>query len=1108
MFFRHLAAVVIAVVIASAALAQTPALLQNGGFEAAHPAQLSAEGLLNRWQVAAPGLVPDKWTPNAAYHGTLQVVTGDAQEGKQFVRLTAPVDNAAHLYQMIEGLQAGQWYRVSLWARGGSLEMTFYQYFNALPMNAPIVATVQKGSSTWHRYVAYYQPRGEGFARAALALSTAGGQTVDLDNVSIEPLALPALPANAPDLTFSNDAASFTIAPNGVLKSLRSKALGKDYVSENAPAPLLSLRRDGVDIPVYSVTQDGDKLNFQFLEPQVKATLRVTPRPTHFLIEVTHVEPADVEELTVTCGVKRLANVGGAFGATYDQEFGACLFCASVNSHNSMRATADTLYLGGKCHARRGLVGAKWVLIGVPYAQMKAAVMAAETANGLPCPVKDGKWIRDCASNHKSYLFATSVNDDQIDTLIKYAKVGGFGQIIFLKDCWLANHGHYDINRANFKDGLASVKRAVDKIHAAGLEAGVHVFGPSISPNDPWVTPVPDPRLAFKALPPLAEAIDGKANTLTLAAAPDVDLVKARYEGFPGYAVRLGDEIITYGGVEATAPYRLVHCQRGAFGTKAVAHPAGTAVGHLLAMWGFLLADPDSTLAEELTTNFANVANAADFDFCYFDASDGIMDQYLDRWYYLNKLHLGYYTKFRKPMLYQTSNGTGSDLTWHFVPRSASADGHGDLKGYLDERWPGILNMGKNWTSADIGWYYWFQDVRPDQMEYICARVLGVDGNISMETSVEATDRLAQSRQVYEMIGRWEHARAEHAFGPEIRAKLLEPKRDFKLFGTSRKWQLYRAAYEEPRIVDALDGTQNVWTVNNDTGGPVTLGFELVRQGQPVVAADYDDPHAAVVDDFADVTAYQASARNDYEKFVIGGNKQITPGGVVSAGVTPSFSRAEGRTGGYSLLLQAQNQGAGTGWTGIGRRFDQPRDLSGYQALGVWIYGDAKEELVRLQLRDSAGRSADFLPRINYQGWKLHCFPLPTSGFDWTKVEYMLCYFNSLQPGKTAAVKIGPVKLLAKLSSPPEQGQPVLAVNGRRVALPVSLKLGQALTHEGLGAVKLWPGGMALAQPVQAATQTLQLRPGANEVKLLWSDPAQFPGNLQVLLYRVWPLEK
>jgi hypothetical protein len=71
-----------------------------------------------------------------------------------------------------------------------------------------------------------------------------------------------------------------------------------------------------------------------------------------------------------------------------------------------------------------------------------------------------------------------------------------------------------------------------------------------------------------------------------------------------------------------------------------------------------------------------------------------------------------------------------------------------------------------------------------------------------------------------------------------------------------------------------------------------------------------------------------------------------------------------------------------------------------------------------------------------------------------------------------------------------------------------ALKTGQALTNEGPGGVKLWPGGMALGQPVKTPAGALQLRPGANEIKLLWTDPAQFPGNVQGLLYRVWPLEK
>jgi len=207
--------------------------------------------------------------------------------------------------------------------------------------------------------------------------------------------------------------------------------------------------------------------------------------------------------------------------------------------------------------------------------------------------------------------------------------------------------------------------------------------------------------------------------------------------------------------------------------------------------------------------------------------------------------------------------------------------------------------------------------------------VLGIDGSFSLETSIEATNRLTQSRQMYEMIGRWEQARAEHAFSPAVRAKLLEPQKDFKLFGPAApgapRWQLYRAAYEEPRLVNALDGAQNVWTINNDTGRPCALGFELVRQG---------------------------------------------PG----------------------------------------------------------------------------------------------------------------------QPG--------------------EQGEPLLRVNGGPVPLPTPLAAGQALCYEGVGGVKLWPGGMAPAQTITVPPGVPVLQPGANNVELLWVEAAQFPGNVSALMYRVWPMEQ
>ena len=49
-------------------------------------------------------------------------------------------------------------------------------------------------------------------------------------------------------------------------------------------------------------------------------------------------------------------------------------------------------------------------------------------------------------------------------------------------------------------------------------------------------------------------------------------------------------------------------------------------------------------------------------------------------------------------MLLQASSF--SHYSWHILARSASADGHGDLKGYLDERSPGFDYLGPQRHAA------------------------------------------------------------------------------------------------------------------------------------------------------------------------------------------------------------------------------------------------------------------------------------------------------------------------------------------------------------------------------------------------------------------------
>jgi len=459
-------------------------------------------------------------------------------------------------------------------------------------------------------------------------------------------------------------------------------------------------------------------------------------------------------------------------------------------------------------------------------------------------------------------------------------------------------------------------------------------------------------------------------------------------------------------------------------------------------------------------------------------------------------------------VLYQTSNGTGSNITWHIVPRSASADGHGDIKGYLDERWPGIMTQARNFTRSDIGWYYMFKDVRPDQIEYVRAKALSINGSISIETSRAALEALPLARKTFDMLARYERCRLAGGFPEGILQQMREPGRDFKLFEEDGRFSLWRAVYEEPRTVDALDGAANVWRITNDRAEPCVLGVEIVRGVRQVAVAGYQDPGALTIEDFSDAERYRLSATNDYARYVQGARAELRDGGVVMAGVTQRFELTDDtKVGERALVYSARSGRDYGGWTGIGRRFDPPLDLSAYAGIGLWIHGDAKGENLRIQLRDTKGRYCDQVPQINFAGWSLFTMPFPAEAqFDRSQVEFLLFFFNNIPTNSEVQVRLAGVRALPNMSGGDALDQPALVINGRRTVFPVTLQPGDAVTCDGPDGAAFWRPGMKPGEVLNVFGPTLQ--PGENTVTLEVADPAKYPGNVNVILYRAWPMEQ
>lgn len=1091
-------------------------LVVNPGFEESSVVKGAASGEIGFgiWQLGEGRRVPSRWTLNNAYPGTLTILSSGARSGSSFLRIDGTNSTRpAHMYQAIRKLQPGHWYKVSAWIRKGQASLRFYQYYEKGPIRVPIICTGTAGEE-WSELAGYYVPVGDGFKYASLAIVVERGQSVDIDDLRIEALPLAEAPVGAEPITFENQHLRMELSPLATLSALTCKADGKNYAAPSCPAPLLQASVGGRAMPARFLKREGEIVRVQFVDPKVKASLRVEALPRYFRIEVVDAEPADMAWLEIQFPQRVLADQGGAFCANYDDAFASCCFALNTKSQCLLRGlgTGATGLVCRSTASRHGVKGAKFAFLGGPRAELDTLIQHVERDNGLPSPQLDGKWVRESEPIRRSYLFVIGMHEKDTDALIDYAKVGHFQTILILKNAWLKTHGHYEINTRHFPDGRESFKRAVGKIHAAGLKAGVHLFGPSISANDAYVTPVPDDRLLSVECPPLAEAIDAKGKILTVTEQPTtLPPARTRNRAFPGYHLRIGDELVRYADVDVGPPFRFLGCQRGACGTRAAAHPAGAQVRGMLTMWRFFMIDPDSTLLGELTDNFADVVNDCKLDMVYFDASDGSGGAYLDTGYYLDKCHLAHYRKFDHDVLYQTSTGTGRNLGWHFVARSASADGHGDIKWYLDQRLNTILGMRRNCTYADVGWYGLDSGSRVDRLEYICAKCLGADGSISVQCNRSIFDSHPHARQIMEMIGRYERCRLADYYPDPIKAQLREKGKEFKLFEDGQgDWSLWHAAYEPDRVITRLDGKQNVWTIDNDRDEPCRLAIEITRDVRYTAGPDYDSPEAILLEDFEDLGPYALSEDNQFAKYVLGAHRVVTPEGPALQGVTQqlSLSTEDARLGQACGVYTATNSTVEMGWCGRGRRFAKPIDLSRCRGVAMWVHGDGQNEYLMIQFRDVAGRYHHWRRKIGHKGWKLIALPIaPHATIDWTKIEYLIFYYNNIPANTTVTCKIDGVKALPALTTTDRLSGLALTVNGARTDLPGELGKTETLTTDGQGTCTLWPGGMKPGRKTNAPQTAIQLRPGSSELRLSCSLPEGRQPDVNLRLIRLWPVK-
>lgn len=742
-----------------------------------------------------------------------------------------------------------------------------------------------------------------------------------------------------------------------------------------------------------------------------------------------------------------------------------------------------------------GIEPAAFGVIVCPKKDFYETVARFELAAGLPSPRLGGVWNKQSPWIKRSYFFLTGFSESQFDEALAIARRGQFDLILLVQSSWCESTGHYEINRKNFPDGLEGLKRTAQRFREAGFKFGLHFLGPSIYPPDPYLTPVPDPRLVKDAFGVLAADIDEKSDFIPMVEAPAAFPAEdGGYRG-KGAVLQIGDELIYYGARSMESPFGFRECRRGYLGTKAAPHKKGEAVAHLLKSYGYFLFDMDTSLLDEVTTNFAKVANAISTDMIYFDGSELLQG---DHWYYNARLHKAFYDKLdKKDVLLQASST--SHYSWHMLARNASADGHGDLKGYLDERSPAFVYFARNGMPLDIGWYYGYDTAAtPDMYEYVLGATVGYNSSMSFQVSPAAAAAHPFTGEILDLIARYEklrlsgrvpeemkaRLRIDPVLGgekePEARAKLLDQRREYRLLDTDGGQVFQRVVYDPWHEVTALDGKANVWPVELKLG-PARVGIQIHAQPGHWLGSgpSYDSPKAVVLETFDDLAPY---TRNPKQQGVY----TINPGeaGSVLPGVRQWFESTEqdaraGRRGG--VYTAESSLATPSGWSVVMKSFPAPLDLSGHKAIGLWLRGDGGGGSFKLQLLDGS-RAADYYIQNDFTGWRYQQLPRPEKDpIDYGKVRTLGLYYNGLPGQKKVSCGVDDIKALPALDER-RITDPFVEFAGKRFQWKGTLSEGQYLI--------LWPGesltqyGLPLTEPQRtAAPASWEMPSGEYEAK-------------------------
>ncbi len=622
----------------------------------------------------------------------------------------------------------------------------------------------------------------------------------------------------------------------GEIRRLIDLDTGSRYTPSGISSPLLSVRIDSVLIsPRSSRWQRRRGLLTLHYPGGVTATVGVEMKATHLTIELLAITPDDDVELVVWGPYATTINsvIGETVGVVRDSVFAIGLqalnpktlggypwhendcmpqldiFEADDYSDLSEEGKRYVLYrveaakpedfgstLQAYCRNRRrarmvqnwnhdryvappfedgGVTGSKIALFGSSADRALETIGAIEVAEGLPHPIIDGEWGKTAPGASAAYLIL-NFGEADIDRALAWTRQAGLRFLYHGGP--FRTWGHFELNE-QFPNGRAGLRACVERAGAAGIMLGVHTLSNFITTNDAYVTPEPDSRLAKVGSSTLTASIDPEDTEIGLADPGFFNQFRNNHLR----AVVIGSELITYTGVSEQAPWRLLGCERGAFGTRAAAHGAGDEIAKL-ADHGYRVFLTDADLGREVAGRIAQLFNETGLRQISFDGLEGNRSTGMGN--YGEVLFTTTWFDNLSPEIhrhYIADASRTSHYFWHIYSRMNWGEPWyaGFRESQTEYRLKNQAYFRRNLMPGMLGWFQMRPGTTLADVEWMLARSAAFDAGYSFVTSYETLETNGNTDAILDAIGRWERARMAGVFSADQKRRMEDVAAEFHL---------------------------------------------------------------------------------------------------------------------------------------------------------------------------------------------------------------------------------------------------------------------------------------------------------------------------------------